>query len=87
MNSYTRSFPSRYGEPAWNQQPTDDGAGIQQLLVEDKSYEELRHEATMKFDTVHFAEMNKSAVTADSNYFVKYAGPCLFSHSTLTSTA
>ena len=67
-------YPSRYGEPAWNQQPQQSNqrdTEITQHLTQDKSYEELRWEATEMSEATTFSRLNKSAVSVQSKDFVK----------------
>ena len=62
------SFHLRYGEPDWNEPPchSQEGHGpeIRQHPLSDKSYEELRYEATQKQWITNFVDLNTMALSS-----------------------
>lgn len=60
------SFHLRYGEPDWNESPCQGGHGqeIRQHPLSDKSYEELRYQATQKQWATKFVDLNTMALSS-----------------------
>ena len=62
-------FNIRYGEPDWDEPPREGPAqiGIRQRPLSDKSYEELRYEATQKQWASKFVSLNTMALASAEN--------------------